>query len=330
MKRFVVAAPLLAGLVSPAYSAVVLSDPLFSASISLNASGGTSSKSFQNQNPGTISDSVTSLPNSSVPGSAQGDASVALTPIPQVSADLSVTAIGTPHQIGGTQGQSTATVTYQMEVLGPTSTVVVAVNAKGGVSTTAVSPSDDQMKALAQFQVQDPTSKFLINDKVSLVAVSNFANPSANVSGSLATGFTGGFNDTSGYSFVIGQIYSVMIKADAEDTIFGGGVPGGTEGESAFVDPTFFIDRTFADPNNYTILFSPGIGDGMAGGVPEPSTWVMMILGFAGVGFMAYRRKSMSALMAALSAIIRSKLKAAFGRRFCNGILNYCCHTSFP
>src|SRR5260370_27617328 len=26
--------------------------------------------------------------------------------------------------------------------------------------------------------------------------------------------------------------------------------------------------------------------------VPEPSTWAMMILGFMGVGFMAYRRKS--------------------------------------
>ena len=26
--------------------------------------------------------------------------------------------------------------------------------------------------------------------------------------------------------------------------------------------------------------------------VPEPSTWAMMILGFFGVGFMAYRRKS--------------------------------------
>ncbi len=33
--------------------------------------------------------------------------------------------------------------------------------------------------------------------------------------------------------------------------------------------------------------------------VPEPSTWAMLILGFAGVGFMAYRRKSKPALMAA-------------------------------
>lgn len=30
--------------------------------------------------------------------------------------------------------------------------------------------------------------------------------------------------------------------------------------------------------------------------VPEPSTWAMMILGFAGVGFMAYRRKEKLAL----------------------------------
>jgi hypothetical protein len=31
-------------------------------------------------------------------------------------------------------------------------------------------------------------------------------------------------------------------------------------------------------------------------GIPEPSTWAMMILGFAGVGFMAYRRRSQVAL----------------------------------
>jgi len=33
--------------------------------------------------------------------------------------------------------------------------------------------------------------------------------------------------------------------------------------------------------------------------VPEPSTWVMMILGFAGIGFMAYRSKAKPALMTA-------------------------------
>jgi predicted membrane-bound dolichyl-phosphate-mannose-protein mannosyltransferase len=38
---------------------------------------------------------------------------------------------------------------------------------------------------------------------------------------------------------------------------------------------------------------------GTVSAVPEPSTWAMMILGFAGLGFMAYRRKSKPALMAA-------------------------------
>ena len=32
--------------------------------------------------------------------------------------------------------------------------------------------------------------------------------------------------------------------------------------------------------------------------VPEPSTWAMMILGFAGVGFMAYRRRNQTAALA--------------------------------
>lgn len=32
------------------------------------------------------------------------------------------------------------------------------------------------------------------------------------------------------------------------------------------------------------------------GAVPEPSTWAMLLLGFAGVGFMAYRRKSQTSL----------------------------------
>jgi hypothetical protein len=32
----------------------------------------------------------------------------------------------------------------------------------------------------------------------------------------------------------------------------------------------------------------------VASAVPESSTWAMMILGFMGIGFMAYRRKGRS------------------------------------
>ena len=42
-------------------------------------------------------------------------------------------------------------------------------------------------------------------------------------------------------------------------------------------------------------LYNPGdqiTQGGITAAVPEPSTWAMMILGFAGVGFMAYRRRN--------------------------------------
>ncbi len=59
------------------------------------------------------------------------------------------------------------------------------------------------------------------------------------------------------------------------------------------------------DPNNSTAFVSQVTftGDGQFTGtmtaitsVPEPSTWAMMILGFAGVGFMTYRRRNQATL----------------------------------
>ena len=56
-------------------------------------------------------------------------------------------------------------------------------------------------------------------------------------------------------------------------------------------------------PGDYPIVDGQGIGGATllseTSAVPEPSTWAMMLLGFAGIGFMAYRRKAKPALMAA-------------------------------
>jgi hypothetical protein len=53
---------------------------------------------------------------------------------------------------------------------------------------------------------------------------------------------------------------------------------------------TYFNQSFVLVPETITVTVS---------GVPEPSTWAMMILGFAGIGVMTYRRKSKPALMAA-------------------------------
>ena len=75
-----------------------------------------------------------------------------------------------------------------------------------------------------------------------------------------------------------------------------------------FLDGTGVTFRTangstfdfFNQSNNnlYRVNFTGGpLGDSAfltatpVAAVPEPSTWAMMILGFAGIGFMAYRRK---------------------------------------
>jgi hypothetical protein len=63
---------------------------------------------------------------------------------------------------------------------------------------------------------------------------------------------------------------------------------------------------TNGDPAPGLVIFGGGDGNfqlvslaAVTSAVPEPSTWAMMLLGFAGIGFMAYRRKSKPALMAA-------------------------------
>jgi hypothetical protein len=58
-----------------------------------------------------------------------------------------------------------------------------------------------------------------------------------------------------------------------------------------------FTSISFQDTIANNPAFEFLVGEPSA--VPEPSTWAMMILGFAGIGFMAYRRKSKPALMAA-------------------------------
>jgi hypothetical protein len=58
---------------------------------------------------------------------------------------------------------------------------------------------------------------------------------------------------------------------------------------SAHLDPgnalAFVTGLTFVTNGSFTGTMTP-----LTASVPEPSTWTMMLIGFAGVGFAAYRR----------------------------------------
>jgi hypothetical protein len=69
---------------------------------------------------------------------------------------------------------------------------------------------------------------------------------------------------------------------------------------SAFVDPQVSIDcakATFADCSAYSLVVAPDSFT-TASGVPEPSTWALMLIGFAGLGVAGYRRTKARTLTA--------------------------------
>jgi hypothetical protein len=57
----------------------------------------------------------------------------------------------------------------------------------------------------------------------------------------------------------------------------------------AFLDPYFSIDPS-SPAGPYSIITSYGVSNALGSGVPEPSTWAMMLLGFLGLGFAGYRK----------------------------------------
>jgi hypothetical protein len=88
----------------------------------------------------------------------------------------------------------------------------------------------------------------------------------------------------------------------AANTLFDFGPDGVSKFKVLGIDASLGLDPDSATAFVTQVTFT---GDGVFTGtmtaitaVPEPSTWAMMLLGFAGVGFMAYRRKSKPALIA--------------------------------
>lgn len=86
-----------------------------------------------------------------------------------------------------------------------------------------------------------------------------------------------------------GRLIEIDPVTHAQTVIF----TGGSRGDFVTVDPNGTLLITQSD----SILRLTALDGSFTNAVPEPSTWAMMILGFAGVGFIAYRRKPKQALI---------------------------------
>jgi PEP-CTERM motif len=89
----------------------------------------------------------------------------------------------------------------------------------------------------------------------------------------------------------------VYLYVDATATKSSGDTDSGSA--TASIDPTLTL--TGPDAQDYTLIFSPGINADAAQGissVPEPSTWAMMLAGFAGLSLLGYRKTAKGPLAA--------------------------------
>jgi hypothetical protein len=203
-------------------------------------------------------------------GTASGSLNAANAPTPGIS--LSAT-LNTTNASG-----DTATITeltrYYFRISGPGNTVSVLIDAAGAVGFNSVNPYDNTSLS-TQFSIGPQFGgNLIVYNSQYLTSV-----------GGNAPSLSEQFSIASDYTLTTNTIYEVIL--DARIAAQAGGPSSSAESVYANLDPMFSI----SDPL-YTIALSDGFGNGIAGGVPEPSTWAMMLLGFSGVGFMAYRRKS--------------------------------------
>jgi hypothetical protein len=205
--------------------------------------------------------------------------------------------------------------------------IVTYIGADNSASSLATMPNS--VAAATLFGVAVPTANTITFESALPVGVSISGGSITNNSG---CGSLCGFNTTVGgsnfYLMQIGGIatftfttaidafgmYITGLQTDyvAQETVtFSDGtsqtinVPTAINGGAAFVGFTDFgksIVSVSYDATGDIVAFDDvrfASVTSVTASVPEPSTWAMMILGFAGVSFLAYRRKSKPALMAA-------------------------------
>jgi hypothetical protein len=100
-------------------------------------------------------------------------------------------------------------------------------------------------------------------------------------------GVANSFSFSSAFTLQTNTLYNLQFNLD----VIAYTPNGGADHQFGYVDPIITFDPAFGPGTGFQLLISDNLGNTAVGAVPEPSTWAMMLLGFAGVGCMAYRRQ---------------------------------------
>jgi hypothetical protein len=254
----------------------VLPDPVLIGTYGFNSKNGTYTYSgvspTSGDGSGAGNHSITGTGNQ---GSGSTSGLLSIAPVPEVYAETSATVINFNDFA---QGFADLQIRYNFEILGagpPGTTVPVLVQASGTTSSTLGG------SGLAELDVQSGQG-------------GNLFFQADSQDGHASNGYDQTFTVNGIYNLFINTQYVVVMTADTQASAanpFGSLNAQGT----ALVDPMFTIDPSL---QGYTLLFSNGVDNATLGAVPEPSTWAMLLIGFAGLGFAAHRRQSKQAVRA--------------------------------
>jgi hypothetical protein len=201
------------------------------------------------------------------------------------------TAFGSSGQAQSTAKTSLTGVSVQSSAVAPTGGVTATTNAiaQGGSGQSPINP---EQSAFA-FSTALPNTAYATT---LIGSASNVADallgPDDKIFG---TAILGGFDSSSTFDFSFrGDLILGVIAGGAFDIVANGAdILSGDVGDNSVI--------------NLSSIFGPNIdltieGDGVfafGGAVPEPSTWMMMLVGFAGLGFAGWRGSRKTAAGAA-------------------------------
>jgi hypothetical protein len=258
---------------SQAYATTILENATYYESFTLYSSyppdGTTGLGGYYHEDPGTVyhysSNGINESATANPPRNAVG-ATTAISAPAQLNPEA-------PYMDYISSGAAQAALSYYLEVIGPDGLVPVTIRAAGEASALPDVPGYGSSSAYAEFALSGPgvgISADACVDETDLSCTYSY------------------FTVNGIYQFTANTIYDVSLVATAEGYAYATG-PGSLAG--ADVDPAFIA------PPGYSVVLSPGVGNPILG-VPEPSTWTLLLVGFVGVGAARYawrrERKSSS------------------------------------
>jgi hypothetical protein len=92
------------------------------------------------------------------------------------------------------------------------------------------------------------------------------------------------------FQWSAGIPFDVTMIVDADAGL------GAPLNSTATIDPIFTIDPSTPNASQWSFEFSDGVTNGTVGAIPEPTTWMMMLMGFVFIGWICatYRRSDRS------------------------------------